>query len=435
MIAATSVILPTLNEEQAIGARLEALRRQAPHAEILVGDGGSTDRTREIAAGFPGVIWVDAPTGRARQMNAGAARATGEVLLFLHADTTLPPDWPDQVTNAAARPGFAIGAFQFQLDHPDWPYRLIEWGVRWRSRLFRLPYGDQALFTTARRFASCGGYSDLPLMEDVDLVRRLRRQGRLVMVPSPAVTSARRWVRNGLLRQTWLNGTTYWLYRLGVPPERLAQRYRAARRAIIVFCKYPTPGQVKTRLAARTGDAMATRVYRTMVRHTLYCVRSARCRATAYVFFAPPEAADQMPGWLGHHHYQYRPQCEGDLGRRMLDAFREVFREGAGEAVIIGTDCPGFSGQILHQAFAALAATDLVLGPTQDGGYYLIGLRAPPREPLFLGIPWSTDAVLARTRAVAETLGLRVSLLTILHDLDNAEDLATARQHTDLDLS
>jgi rSAM/selenodomain-associated transferase 1 len=297
-----------------------------------------------------------------------------------------------------------------------------------------MPYGDQALFTTRDAFSAAGGYRDLPLMEDLDLVQRQRKSGALIFAEGTATTSARRWQRRGVCRQTWTNWTTYLLYRWGTPPSRLARRYRGtAPNAIALFCKYPTPGTVKTRLAATEGQEAAANIYRTLVRHTLDTIRPLATTTTPYAFFTPIEAADDIPGWLGPG-LQLRGQGEGDLGNRILEAFRHTLGAGADRTVIIGTDCPGLTTSHLRQAFAALDAADVVLGPTHDGGYYLIGMKSLPEETLFRDIPWSTHHVLSRTLAAAESLDLRVTLLDTLHDLDDADDLNTARRNGALDI-
>jgi rSAM/selenodomain-associated transferase 2 len=160
---------------------------------------------------------------RATQMNDGAARARGEWLLFLHADSRLPPAWLDAFR---ALPCSAVGGwFTFALDDPAWQARLIERGVALRVRLFRLPYGDQGIFVRADAFRALGGFRDLPFLEDVEFVRRLVRAGRVREIPLPLITSARRWRRDGWFRRSLRNLAIVTAYFAGVPPSRLLQWY------------------------------------------------------------------------------------------------------------------------------------------------------------------------------------------------------------------
>src|SRR5439155_16412913 len=168
----------------------------------------------------PDLGWGTASRGRARQMNAGAAIARGDWLLFLHADTRLPREWPRVVERANTDPSVTVGCFRFALDSAAPAARLIEFGVRLRVRVFALPYGDQALFVRREAFARLGGYGDLPIMEDVDLVMRLRETGRMYVASEEAVTSARRWEEDGWLRRTARHLSLIVRYLAGVNPDR-----------------------------------------------------------------------------------------------------------------------------------------------------------------------------------------------------------------------
>ena len=221
-----SVIVPARNEEAALPATLAAAAAGAPH-EIIVVDGGSTDRTAEVARAHD-ALCLSAPPGRARQINAGAAVATGEFLLFLHADTLLPPDYPALVRSTLAPPGVAGGAFAFAIAGEFPGRRLIERGTNLRARPGQLPYGDQGLFISRAMFDRVGGFPDQPIMEDYAWVRRLQRLGRVAIAPAAAVTSGRRWQRRGAVGTTLLNQLIVLGYRLGVSPARLARWYRGA---------------------------------------------------------------------------------------------------------------------------------------------------------------------------------------------------------------
>ncbi len=218
-----SVIIPTLNEADEIAETL-ASTHGASDVEVIVVDGGSQDKTVKVARSC-GATVIASPPGRARQMNAGAAVAEGEVLLFLHGDTRLPRGFDDYVRQTLARPGTVAGAFELSVDGDLVGLRIMERLVNLRSRRLQLPYGDQAIFLSAALFWDMGGFPNMPIMEDIELVRRLRRQGRIVTAPVGILTSARRWEEIGILRATLINYTIPLAYYLGVSPSRLARWY------------------------------------------------------------------------------------------------------------------------------------------------------------------------------------------------------------------
>jgi rSAM/selenodomain-associated transferase 2 len=213
-----SVVIPALNE---IGSISAAVASALPGAhEVVVIDGGSIDGTATAAAGA-GALVGSAPAGRARQMNEGARLATGDALVFLHADTTLPAGYADQVRAALAAPGVVLGAFEF-LAVGTWRSRWVTSFVRRRSRAMRFPYGDQAVFLRAETFRDLAGYSDLPVMEDWELVRRAKRLGGIVILPDVVTTSGRAWEQHGYLRAAFVNASVVVGFVVGVDPQRLA---------------------------------------------------------------------------------------------------------------------------------------------------------------------------------------------------------------------
>ena len=225
-LPAISVVIPVLDEAERIGLRLAELRAIAGIAEVIVVDGGSTDRTVDIARGVPGMRIVTAPRGRGTQLNAGAALASGAVLLFLHADVTLPADAAEWVAAALADPEVVAGAFRTRTvrdGRRSWAAPLL-WIADVRSRVTRLPYGDQALFVRRDAFLRAGGFPEQPLMEDLELSRRLRRLGRIETVPAVVRVSGRR-ILDRPLRATATMRLFPLLYRLGVPPRALARLY------------------------------------------------------------------------------------------------------------------------------------------------------------------------------------------------------------------
>jgi rSAM/selenodomain-associated transferase 2 len=221
-----SVIIPTLNEAANLAATLEVLRGVAG-VEVVVADGGSRDETVALAEAA-GVRLIFSPPGRARQQNAGAAVATGEVLLFLHADTVLPAGFTAAVRSCLARPGVAAGAFRLGIAGEGWGLRLVERLANWRSQRLQLPYGDQGLFLRRRTFVEVGGFPEQEIMEDFELIRRLRKMGRVALLGLAVRTSGRRWRKLGVARTTLLNQLIICGYFLGIAPARLAGWYRGA---------------------------------------------------------------------------------------------------------------------------------------------------------------------------------------------------------------
>jgi rSAM/selenodomain-associated transferase 2 len=215
-----SVVIPTLDEDALLEETLVGIPPDAHHDVVVVGTRAAT----QIPSGASVLV---APRGRARQMNHGARHSRGEVLLFLHADTRLPPDAFRAIRRALDDPRCVGGAFRVALDARGPAFTALATIINVRSRFLRRPFGDQALFVRRSVFDSLGGFRDIEIMEDVDLVRRLRRRGRLAFLSATVVTSARRWQANGLLWTTLVNQGAQMMWRLGVDPARIRRWYDA----------------------------------------------------------------------------------------------------------------------------------------------------------------------------------------------------------------
>lgn len=217
-----AVVVPVLDDFDALRALLADIPDDGS-VELIVADGGGDERLPGLLAARRHARLVVSPPGRGTQMNAGAVRATAPLLLFLHADSRLPPGW---LAALRQMPGEVDGGwFRFSLDDSAWQARLIERLVGWRVRLFHLPYGDQGIFVRTPIFERLGGFQPWPLMEDVDFVRRLVARGRVVELPLAVTTSARRWRRDGWFRRSARNVALLSLFVAGVRPARLARWY------------------------------------------------------------------------------------------------------------------------------------------------------------------------------------------------------------------
>ena len=220
-----SIIMPVLNEEASLETYLRLLARpvHGHDCELLIVDGGSTDATINIAERYGRVICSS--KGRAKQMNTGACFAQGDIFLFLHADTQLPDDALTAIEYALQTPQVVGGAFRLSFDCKSWLYQLVAFSTNLRSRLRTIFTGDQAYFMRAESFHTVGGYPDIALMEDLEIIKKLRGVGKVVLLPQYIKTSARRHEKIGLLRSVTFMWYMRTLYRFGVSPARLQQMY------------------------------------------------------------------------------------------------------------------------------------------------------------------------------------------------------------------
>jgi rSAM/selenodomain-associated transferase 2/rSAM/selenodomain-associated transferase 1 len=425
-----SVIIPVWRDEQAVTVTLQRLQG-APNVEVIVAFPlGEDSRYRSLQRQHPDVQWVQAPRGRAAQMNAGAAVSRGRWFVFLHADSELPRDWLGVIAEADTSADIVAGAFRLAFDSRDWRARLIERGVRLRVALFGLPYGDQALFVRRRTFEALGGYRDLPLMEDVDFVRRVRNTGRLVNLSSAVITSARRWERDGWLRRSAQNVGLATRFLFGASPSKLAQQYFGRKAAaIVMMARAPWTGG-KTRLAGGMGEGRHADLRHALFLDTLDVVTSV-AGVEHIIASEPLDACERMREFVGPT-IDVVAQRGTDLGQRMASVFEDVFRLGVESIVVVGSDLPDLPSRLLKEAVAALSGPQdrIVLGPATDGGYYLIGMNRLHR-PLFEAIDWSTDRVLSQTLESARARDVPVVRLEQWADIDDAVDLARLIERPD----
>ncbi|MES2938977.1 MAG: TIGR04283 family arsenosugar biosynthesis glycosyltransferase [Pseudomonadota bacterium] len=418
------IVVPVLQEAATLADTLRALQPlRARGAELVVVDGGSTDATWAIAR-----RWADAvrfaPRGRATQMNAGAQGCDAEALLFLHADTRLP-EHADALVRAALRQG-GWGRFDVRIDGRPAMLKLVAAMMNRRSRLSGIATGDQAVFVRRALFEAVGGFPAQPLMEDIALSARLRRESQPVCLRERVATSGRRWEQHGVWRTIFAMWRLRAAYFFGAPARDLAARYGyseaapASPAAVAVMAKAPVPGLAKTRLAPLLGAVAAARAHR---RFTIDILQVTRAAATGPVtLWCAPDARHRFFRALARTAgIGCRPQPAGDLGARMAHAVAAHFAAADMPLLLIGTDCPLLSPGHLHAASAALRSHDAVLIPATDGGYVLLGLRRPI-APVFEAIDWSTPRVLQQTRERLRAEGASWVELPALWDVDEPAD-------------
>ncbi len=418
-----SIIIPAINEEQCIAAAVKSAKRHIPDCEIIVADGGSTDRTQKNARRM-GAKVVSSAKGRGIQCNAGARAARGDVLVFLHADTELPDDAYFQLERYFLNPESNIALFRMKFDHPSRWFRLYSWFTHFDSMF--TSFGDQCIVVRRPLFEKIGGFPDWVLFEDLEFLRRARRLEKIKKLPSYVTTSARRFTDNGIVRQQFYNIYFTAQFMVNIPVETIARQYdglrrRKMRNALIIFARYPEAGKVKTRLAASVGNDKAAAFYKAWAEKIFFESKRSKLITHRYLFYSEPDDGEKMKSWTNNGFLLY-PQKGLGLGERIKQAFNKVFDDKMLGAIIVGTDSPDLTGDIIDKAVMQLEKYDVVIGPAEDGGYYLLGMKRFYPE-LFDGIHWSTTYVLNQTVQKIEELGLSYYRLPVLMDIDTFDDL------------
>ena len=420
-----SVIIITYNEEEKIRECIRSIKKADDNFsdfEIIVSDGGSTDNTLKIVE-EEGVIINKSPVGRGVQSNTGARLAKGEIIIFLHADTLFAKNGFSVLNNTFKSEDVKIGKFKMKFDERNIIYKFYSFFTRYDSVL--TSFGDQCVVIRKSFYNQLGGYPDWQIFEDVHFLRKARKETKINILPATVFTSARRFKKNGLLIQQLRNLYYIFLYYTGINHKDIKAKYGRTikgilQEALILFVKYPEEGKVKTRLGKTIGYERATKIYTQLAEHSFNESKKLN-KVSRYLFFVDEQNRERIANWAGLG-FSFYPQSAGNLGEKMKNAFSKVIAKGANKTIIIGSDLPDISKAIISKAFKDLDKNNIVIGPSKDGGYYLLGMNKFYPE-LFDGIAWSTEQVLEQTLEKAKLLNLSVTLLKELNDIDTIDDL------------
>jgi rSAM/selenodomain-associated transferase 2/rSAM/selenodomain-associated transferase 1 len=439
-----SIVVPVYNEvpnqhDDSFLSRIQGvLTLLRPVDELLLVDGGSSDYswpTIQTLASHPQISAIQGAKGRALQMNAGAAKARGDVLLFLHADTVLGIEaWQEFLQKLAKHSNAELwGRFDVRISGESKWLPVVAWFMNQRSRLSKIGTGDQGLFVGRELFARMGGFPEQPLMEDIELCKRLKQIApqQFVAIHKPLVTSGRRWDVQGARKTIVLMWRFRYQYWRGVSAQELARQYADTRekrtQTVAVFAKFPQAGRVKTRLEPLLGAEQCAAFARYLLLSTLDKLQGVDVAlwtdgGTDAEWDALLQAR-QFPGPVQRH-----VQPAGHLGFRMECAVQTHLKESR-VVVLLGPDAVQFSKTDLQQLERAAQNHSMAFVPALDGGYVALACTRCVPAVFSETIRWGTASVAEQTKAALHTQRISAQWFQAQMDIDEPEDLKTAIQH------
>jgi hypothetical protein len=423
MLHPISIVIPLYRENQVLRYLRHVDKLGA--SEVLLVDASENTTQIEPRSFRTKIRVIQSPPCRGIQLNLGAHLAKEENLFFLHADS-LPPENALELCmeTLQSHHGRVLGAFRFKLNKPNLRFQLLEWLTHIRCSLFHLPFGDQGFFTTKSHLKDLGWFLPVKMMEDFELARRAANYGAVKIRSEKIITSTRKWDKKGFWKVVaeHLKLQLKWL----VFGKKSLRGFYPEKRMLQIFMKYPTEGRVKTRLAETIGHPKATKIYKWLVEKLFQnlSLSSLSVMGIDYSIFIDRERdRGECAEWLGVDKEKILVQSHGGLGDRLLSAHRNSEGQNAVFSCSIGTDCPDCDLSFLLQAFWHLSHKKIVIGPSFDGGYTLIGAQTPIPSSLFSDIPWSTEAVFEKTLQKIEEKNLSYGLLPWKMDIDHLDDL------------
>lgn len=432
-----SIIVPVLNEYRALKQLIPQFISLADsnQLDLIICDGGSSDLSHAYirqcqskcqSKQHPSITfnWISSGLGRAKQMNAGAKQARFEQLIFVHADTQLPFNWPSLIK------GKQWGRFNVRLSGHHWMLRIIEKMINWRSCLSQVATGDQAIFVQKSLFEQVGSYPDLALMEDIALSKLLRAQYPIFCVKTPLISSSRRWENQGVFKTIGLMWQLRYAYFRGVNATQLVQhyypQYQTPKKTVLiqVFSKLPIEGFVKTRLIPKLGARAATNIHRYLLKHSLNVVKQSQMDNELWLAQEKDHTLRNSTEFLSTEFLSTQTLLQqGDnLGDRMGLAIKSGLKRYS-NVILIGSDCLDLRPELLSASLQALNHVDIVLTPVADGGFISIACRVFDAQ-IFDRVAWGTSTALADVIKNLKRLFLSYLLLQAVRDIDTFEDVA-----------
>lgn len=425
-----SIIIPVRNQATELTKCLESIVDEPGHFDIVVVDGESDDGSIRAASAFPNVKIISSPPGPAAQMNAGTRVAYGSTLMFLPADTVLMPGWYDEALRFSASPEFCCGTYPVHFGAMPWKFRILAYLMNVRTAWLQSPHEFQCLLVRRSTFMEHSGFRDKPFRTTIDFFKRLKKRGKLFVASCKVSVPAKPWMEEGLLRRTLRLGIISILYKAGVPLKRISHFDAAPPLTVAIFGRFPTSGFFTNPDATpKSGESIPRSAQLALLSRTY---REVSLAAKSIVFFRPRE----QPDFLFHQHLGYEVRCRaqagGHTGRRMEVVFRDLVGATGAPAIVIETNVPQFTAELLRDALRALDRHDAVIGSTSEGEFYLLGLNKFSAG-LLDQINWNTattfDDIMKRFRV----FGFSVYRLPELPMLTRRSDIETICRDEQID--
>jgi len=410
-----SIVIPVRNDAAMIARCLSSLLSENGQFEIVVVDGESEDATILAASAFPEVKIISSPPGRARQMNAGIRVAYGDTFLFLPPDVELKPGWYEEVLRFESMPIFSCGTFPITFNSKRWCYRILSVLINGRTKFMKSPMGGQGILVRRSTFKELSGFRDWPMLESTDLFRRLRKRGRLYIASRKAEVSTGPWNREGIVRRWLRMSGILLLYKSGVSVYRLVHLHATQPLVVAVFSDH-TPPETQNSIYSKSS----LKNHRTLLVHTW----KEACSSGASIFlYHPKEQHDRLFHNLLGLEVRCRVQAGSNLGRRLEFVFRDMVGATESPAMVVFSVSPFIRAELIKTAGEALKSHDAVMGRTNRGSMYLIGLSRFA-SGLFDHVSWNSSLSFDETIKRLQTFNFTVHQLPELRVLESEEQLA-----------
>jgi glycosyltransferase A (GT-A) superfamily protein (DUF2064 family) len=417
-----SIIVPVKNQVVLLKQTLSSLVPEKGGHEVIVVDRGSVDGAEESLRTMPWVRLIKTEAQGNQGLNEASLKAKGDILLFLEPGVWLERGWPAFVEEAAEKPGFKVGCFRLSIGGKNPLYRLIEWTSTMRTFLFKAARGSQALFVRADLAGGQPLFAEDTSHADFELCKRYGEEGAVTQIRRAAVHSGDRWSGPGVCRRFCSDAGTFWSWQQGGSSPLNGHQSGSGRNAVIMLLDRPEARRSDTWLDDAVGADRSAQIYRENVEHILNSIKGSSGETDTLIFYQPEAAREEMVRWLGDRATLIPQHGKTRTVGRLADVGSHFDREYR-KIIVLWSQCPALSKSEIKRAVDALDDNEIVIGPTDDGGCYLIGVKKFDPE-FFQDLDWSQQDMYKEVLQRAKAQRVAFESLPPLRDFDSLEDFS-----------